>query len=190
MIENVKKVTNPLTIIAIFASLCEVASTLVLIYLPKPMQKIYIWFCIGFPSALLLFFFLTLWIKNILLYAPTDYRNDDSFFLANKISEIKKQETERILEDKSSQDNKENQEKIKKETNNKIDYILAMNLAPYEKEVFDIIRNSKSISSNDLTGKVSFKSAVILTKALNSLKAKGLIIRVGSTKQSEYIINI
>lgn len=76
---NVKKVSNPLTIIAIFASLAEVASTGALVALDGSVQMVFIWFVMGFPVLLVITFFYTLWKKPTSLYAPSDYDKEENF---------------------------------------------------------------------------------------------------------------
>ena len=79
MIEKVKKISNPLTIIAIFAGLAEVSGTLVLPFLSGESQELYIWFLMIFPIALVVLFFLTLNFNHKVLYAPSDFQDEDNF---------------------------------------------------------------------------------------------------------------
>lgn len=79
MIEKVGHVKNPLTIIAIFAGLAEVCGTLVLPLLEPEVQKTFVYFLMGFPSLLIISFFTILWFKHDVLYAPSDFRSDESF---------------------------------------------------------------------------------------------------------------
>lgn len=76
------KVSNPLTIVAIFASLAEVACSGALIALDGDVQSIFVWFVMLFPSALVLLFFVTLWWKPTSLYAPGDYADESNFLEA------------------------------------------------------------------------------------------------------------
>lgn len=85
-IDNPKKISNPLTIIGVFASLAEVGGTVVTALVPS-LQSIYIWFVIGFPTLLLILFFLTLNFNNLKLYAPSDYRNDMAFLASTMLAE-------------------------------------------------------------------------------------------------------
>lgn len=80
MLEKIKAVNNPLTIIAIFAALAEVAGTGALAAVDKELQATFIWFVMGFPVFLVAAFFLTLNFNPKVLYAPSDFR-DDEFFL-------------------------------------------------------------------------------------------------------------
>ena len=61
---------NPISIIAIFAALCEASATTVLPYLDNENRQVYLWFLIAFPSALVVMFFLTLNFNNKVLYGP------------------------------------------------------------------------------------------------------------------------
>jgi hypothetical protein len=54
MIEKVKAVNNPLTIIAIFAALAEIAGTVALKLVAQDLQGIFIWFVMLFPCLLVL----------------------------------------------------------------------------------------------------------------------------------------
>lgn len=85
---NFGTIKNPLTIIAIFAGIVEVSSTTVLPFIAIDVQKVYIWFLIGFPTLLVLSFFLTLNFNNTVLYAPSDYKEDESFLKSNGRSSI------------------------------------------------------------------------------------------------------
>lgn len=73
------KIQNPLTIIAIFAGIAEVTGTTVLLGLPLEIQKIFVWFTIGFPIMLVVSFFLLLTFKHKVLYAPSDFRDENNF---------------------------------------------------------------------------------------------------------------
>jgi hypothetical protein len=95
--EKVGPVKNPLTIIAIFAAIVEVSSIYVLPSINSNLQFIYIWFLMLFPTLLVISFFVVLWFKHYVLYAPSDYKDDKSFigffdkdFEENKILDITK----------------------------------------------------------------------------------------------------
>jgi len=79
MLEKIQKVDNPLTIIAIFAGLTEIADTAVLPFVTAANQSIFIWFLMAFPSALVIIFFGTLHFNPKVLYGPGDYRDDRNF---------------------------------------------------------------------------------------------------------------
>ncbi|WP_243245491.1 hypothetical protein [Pseudomonas maioricensis] len=63
---------NPISIIALFAALCEASATTVLPHLDEENRQVYIWFLIAFPSTLVILFFLTLNFNSRVLYPPAD----------------------------------------------------------------------------------------------------------------------
>jgi hypothetical protein len=72
-------VKNPLTVIAIFAGLAEVSATIALPQLSDPVQAVFVWFVMLFPALLVSLFFLLLWFKHQVLYAPSDFSNEENF---------------------------------------------------------------------------------------------------------------
>jgi len=54
MVENIRGIQNPLTIIAIFAGLAEIAGTVALATVNREIQPTFVWFVMGFPVLLVL----------------------------------------------------------------------------------------------------------------------------------------
>ncbi len=77
-----KQVGNPLTLIAVFASLAEVAATAALPALDGAVQAQFVWFVMLFPVLLVVLFFLTLNWNHRVLYAPGDYEDETNFLRA------------------------------------------------------------------------------------------------------------
>lgn len=71
--------------IAIFATFVELGGTIVLPNLEGEVQERYVWFLMGFPVLLVWLFFRVLWHKHEVLYAPRDYRDDNTFLSARGI---------------------------------------------------------------------------------------------------------
>lgn len=79
MVEKIGHIKNPLTVIAIFAAIAEISGTTVLPFIESENQGIYIWFLMLFPVFLVGIFFVTLNFNHKVLYAPSDYKNEDNF---------------------------------------------------------------------------------------------------------------
>lgn len=79
MIEKIKSINNPLTIIAIFAALAEIAATFALAAVKTELQGIFIWYVMLFPVFLVLLFFITLNFNPQVLYAPSDFKDEANF---------------------------------------------------------------------------------------------------------------
>lgn len=80
MIEKIGTIRNPLTIIAMFAGIAEISGTAVLPFISDGNQSTYVWFLMVFPVLLVLLFFLTLNFNHKVLYAPSDFKNEENFF--------------------------------------------------------------------------------------------------------------
>lgn len=79
MTEKIKRINNPLTIIAIFAALAEINATIAIGLIDKELHHIFIWFVILFPTILVILFFVTLNFNTKVMYSPSDYNDDKSF---------------------------------------------------------------------------------------------------------------
>jgi len=93
------KVSNPLTIVAIFAGTAETFATGALVVLPEPMQAIFIYFVMFFPILIVTCFFLTLIFKPQSLYAPSDFTDEEHFLDANKLKQAVSKETAFVLKE-------------------------------------------------------------------------------------------
>lgn len=76
---SVRHIRNPLTIIAIFAGITEVTGAAVLPFLTPETQAVFVWFLASFPFVLILLFFATLNFNHKVLYAPSDYADEENF---------------------------------------------------------------------------------------------------------------
>lgn len=79
-------IKNPLSVIAIFAGIAEISGTLVLPHIAPENQYLFIWFLMIFPFALVVMFFLTLNWNYKVLYAPSDFKDEEHFINLQKAS--------------------------------------------------------------------------------------------------------
>lgn len=74
-----EKIANPLTIVAAFCSIAEIAAVSVMPKLSESLQGTFIWFVMLFPAGLLLCFFLTWNFNPRVLYSPSDFKDEVNF---------------------------------------------------------------------------------------------------------------
>ena len=74
-----RKFLNPLWIIVIFCSLTEITLGYAVFNTDGNIQLILTGFVVGFPLMIAIFFFLIVWFKPGHLYAPMDFKEDQSF---------------------------------------------------------------------------------------------------------------
>ncbi len=79
MVEKIKGVRNPLTVIAFFATVAETSGAAILPLLSDINQQTYIWFLMFFPTFLVALFFLTLNFNPKVLYSPSDFRDEENY---------------------------------------------------------------------------------------------------------------
>ena len=79
MLKIKNKITNPMTVIAIFAAISEGSAAASLPFLNNEDREIYVWFLISFPFYLLFLFFITLNFNHRSLYSPSDFGKDKNF---------------------------------------------------------------------------------------------------------------
>ncbi|NQT92860.1 MAG: hypothetical protein HQ559_08870 [Lentisphaerae bacterium] len=79
MIKKSKPIGNPLTLIAAFAALAQVAMTGGLALVSPELQSTLLCFIIGFPVLLVILFFATLNFNYRVLYAPRDFADESNF---------------------------------------------------------------------------------------------------------------
>lgn len=87
MLRIKQKITNPMTVIAIFAILSETSAAVSLPFLDNEDRAIYVWFLISFPFYLLFLFFITLNFNHRSLYSPSDFGKDKNFLKAAEHTE-------------------------------------------------------------------------------------------------------
>jgi hypothetical protein len=81
MLEKMKSISNPLTIIGLFCGVVEVAGLIVMGTgnITPEAQRDLVWLIKWFPIALISLFFITLWFKDKALYAPGDFKDEKNY---------------------------------------------------------------------------------------------------------------
>lgn len=177
MIEKITKINNPLTIIAIFAGLAEVAGTVALGFLAGETQQIFIWFVMLFPAVLVLLFFLTLNFNAKVLYAPSDFKDEKNFLNTLGVSknlekiqkELKSAEKEIVSRVLSEIKNENDIEKTK------LSAIVKKELEPVQENVAAVRFSVSNFATENLSAEVFTEGKflqfdLIKQDVLNALK--------------------
>ena len=182
-IAKISKVSNPLTIIAIFAGLAEIGGTLVLPFLEVEIQIIYIWFLMLFPVCLVFAFFGVLYTRHIVLYAPSDFKDEGNFISAQTAvilkatpAEVRQKAEEQKAEEQKAEEPKAEEPKAEEpkaeepkaeEPKSTIPRIIRKSYEDIEDSVFlrlskdyeNLTRNMVIKSSDDLRFVFDFKAS-------------------------------
>jgi hypothetical protein len=205
LLDKIKKVNNPLTIIAIFAGLAEIVGTGVLLGLPVQIQGTFVWFVMIFPITLVIAFFITLNWNHRVLYAPSDYADQNHFIKLleqkQKITEGLTNVSEIIVEAKEIADSIGNNSSESAESlvsvNNKLEQIkhklakaqddnssinvvevMRSDFVIYCKRIEAIVSHHPGIDEKDLRKRTAI-GAVVFNDCLNELVRTNRIFMVG-----------
>lgn len=168
------KVSNPLTIIAIFAGIAETLATVALVQLPSEIQSIFVYFVMAFPSAIVLLFFVVLYFKNTVLYAPSDFEDQKHYLEANQIKENISDELDKVfkrLNAGGTRLTKEEIESAKNSVEKAVDTVATLSGA--QKKILDFI-SSNSVTQTEICEHFEFAQSTTV-KYLNYLQSMDLI---------------
>ncbi|PZW69865.1 hypothetical protein F471_01195 [Pseudomonas sp. URMO17WK12:I1] len=118
------KISNPLTIIAVFAGVAEALATISLINLPLEIQVTFVYFVMFFPTLLVLLFFLVLALKSKVLYAPSDFVNENNYLAIHDFKQAIDKEIHKAAEEINKEGEKlspENIERLKSHLEKSLD---------------------------------------------------------------------
>ncbi|MCZ4324563.1 ArsR family transcriptional regulator [Pseudomonas anguilliseptica] len=79
------KISNPLTVVAIFSGLAEAFATVALINVPPEIQSTFVYFVMAFPVLIVLLFFAVLNWNHSVLYAPSDFEDETMYLESMKV---------------------------------------------------------------------------------------------------------
>jgi DNA-binding transcriptional ArsR family regulator len=213
MVEKIRAVNNPLTVIAIFAALAEVAGTVALGLIDKELQKTFVWFVMAFPFALVLLFYMTLNFNPKVLYAPSDYQNEENFIniligkkeLLVTIEKLNKQleiTKSQLLESSSLKSERKHFEKVvneqilllreqlqqAKESAEDFAKEATIDASPHSKLqalILDLLKNSpKELTPSEISRAVGIGESAV-RKALSKLGGRGLVVSTSYLDEEE-----
>jgi len=166
------KVSNPLTIIAIFAGIAETFATGALVMLPEPMQSQFIYFVMFFPVLIVVCFFLILVFKPQSLYAPSDFSNEEHFLDVNQLKTAVSKETEAVL--KNAKENNQLTGDIK-ELSQKVADMTLKNLAnSRDQNVLEyLMKHPNNAFENRGLGFILNDNKKNILESLNRLESEG-----------------
>jgi len=118
MNSELKKISNPLTVIGLFAGIAEVAGTIVLPFVSESLQMVFIFYVMFFPVLLVIAFFITLNKNPNVLYAPSDFREEANFMALMQQANIQVQKANEKIQEV---DEKVQEAKTSVNSNNNLD---------------------------------------------------------------------
>lgn len=165
------KVSNPLTIIAIFSGVAETLATVALVKLPPEIQSIFVYFVMAFPTSIVLLFFYVLYFKNNVLYAPSDFEDQTHYLESNNVKEKVNSEIEKIFFELNAKGASLTRQEIDKLKNNVAATIDKESLAPELAKILAFLeKRASSTQSISTLLRVSSEKALLKLKYLEDMK--------------------
>ena len=127
-----------------------------------------------FPSAIVILFFYVLYFKNTVLYAPSDFENQNHYLEANKIKENISEELDNIfkrLNSGAARLTKSEIDNAKSSVGKAVDK--AITHSPKEKEILDLI-SASSVTQDEVSERLELMP-ITASKYLESMRYRGLI---------------
>ncbi|MBS4154967.1 hypothetical protein [Cobetia sp. MC34] len=173
------KISNPLTLISVFAGAAEAFAALALVNLPIEIQKIFVYFVMAFPIILVALFFYALLFNNKCLYAPSDFIDQNHYLLAHSLEQSVTESIDKSIQDFNYEKNENNisnaidWNKFKKSVLSSLNERLAESS---ESQVYSYLDNNKGSFFTERSLRLTLPiDRVELIKALEKLKEEGLI---------------
>ena len=171
------KVSNPLTIIAIFAGLAETLATVALVKLPLEIQQIFVYFVIAFPSGIVLLFFFVLYFKNIVLYAPSDFADQTHYLEINQAKKTLNKSADEIFAELNKGGTTLTSEEIERAKSRLEESIVkTASITRRHRDILELLEDGPA-STGVIASHVNLQQSSAL-KYLNDLKNKGMINRI------------
>lgn len=163
-LDKAKKITNPLTIIGMFAMLSETAVSVLATHVDKSILGAFLWFIMGFPVLLLVLFFLTLNFNRIALYAPGDFDDEKNFYNALSIKHNVVNKIDNVIEVSNKAKEELRKEITKKEamSKNKFDQLINQKFRSIEGALRETKNSAEKIDINlNNTSRCKIESDII-----------------------------
>ena len=144
------KISNPLTVVAIFAGLAEAFATFALVNVPLEIQHIFVYFVMAFPITIVVLFFAVLNWNHTVLYAPSDFEDEGMYLESIRLRDTLKSEIIGSLSEESPEGKALTPEQIKK-VSEKLDKVIEdVSQIPRKQQILELLSERPS-STTEIT---------------------------------------
>jgi hypothetical protein len=176
------KISNPLTVIAIFSGLAEAFAAIALINLPNEIQQVFVYFVMAFPILLVISFFAVLNWNHTVLYAPSDFEDEGAFLESIKLKESLKSELIESLSAQIPEGSNITAQQIRLNVSEKVDKVIEeTNLLSRKEQILALIAEGPT-NADAITRELGVNKYYAY-RLLSSLASEGKVIqhRAGRT---------
>lgn len=169
------KISNPLTVVAMFSGLAEAFATIALVNVPLEIQQIFVYFVMMFPILIVLLFFAVLNWNPTVLYAPGDFEDEAMYLELIRIKSSLKSEIIETLSSTNTSGTTFTPQQIKVVSENVDRAIKRATASPAKQRILELLSDGpKSIYEISKTVGMSMSS---VARYLHMLQEEGVITR-------------
>lgn len=174
------KISNPLTVVAVFSGLAEAFATVALVNVPHDIQQLFVYFVMAFPTLIVLLFFAVLNWNPTVLYAPSDFEDQAMYLELLRLRGTLKSEILGTLTTPISGVTTLTPQQIQA-VSEKVDRAIErVTVSPIKQGVLELLNEGPKTSSAiaESTG----LSQLSVSRVLHTLHEEGMIVRSGSAR--------
>ena len=172
------KISNPLTVVAVFSGLAEAFATVALVNVPHDIQQLFVYFVMAFPTLIVLLFFAVLNWNPTVLYAPSDFEDETMYLELLRLRGTLKSEILGTLATPISGAATLTPQQIQAVSEKVDKAIERVAVSPIKQRVLDLLNDGpkSNIAISESTG----LSQPSVSRLLHMLREEGMIVHSGA----------
>ena len=178
------RISNPLTVVAIFSGLAEAFATLALINVPHDIQQIFVFFVMAFPTLIVLIFFAVLNWNHTVLYAPGDFEDEAMYLESMRLKRSIKSEIIGTLAGPGSNGMSFTPAQIQAVSDNVDRVISEANLPPRMQQILELL-NEGPATLKSISEKLNLTQSHAI-RLLRPMLDDGKVVQVGSAPRVQW----
>jgi DNA-binding transcriptional ArsR family regulator len=181
------KVSNPLTVVAIFSGLAEAFATIALVNVPLEIQQIFVYFVMVFPILIVLLFFAVLNWNSTVLYAPGDFDDEAMYLELIRLKSSLKSEIIEKLSSSAAGGTTFTPQQIQVVSENVDRAIEKATVSPARQKILDLLSDGPK-SRIEISQSIGLSMASV-SRLLQMLREDGVIIQEGTGRSVQWSLS-
>lgn len=178
------RISNPLSVVAIFAGLAEAFATVALVNVPHDIQLIFVFFVMAFPTLIVLLFFAVLNWNHTVLYAPGDFEDEAMYLESIRLRGSLKSEIIGTLEGQRSDGVNLTPQQIQA-VSEKVDRVIdEASLSPRKQQILGLL-NEGPASLRSISERLNLNPSYAI-RLLSAMLDEGKVARSGSARTVQW----
>lgn len=172
------KISNPLSVVAIFSGLAEAFATIALVNVPLEIQQIFVYFVMVFPILIVLLFFAVLNWNPTVLYAPGDFEDEAMYLELIRLKSSLKSEILQTLSSPSATGTTFTPQQIQVVSENVDRALERATVTPVKQRIIDLLSDG-SKNRMEISQSIGLSMASV-ARLIHVLREEGVITQEGT----------